>query len=302
MKTFKTAALREQKMLKNYIHLLRPHQYLKNMFIFMPLVFALKVTDLVLIEKALVAFIAFSLVASSIYIFNDIRDIEEDKNHPTKKLRPITSGKVTVKAGIILMIILFIIGIGIAYFLNLHFFYILLGYFALNIMYSLALKHISIIDIIIIAVGFVLRVFSGSVVVNVDASEWLIIMTFLLALFLALAKRRDDVLLSTDTNTIRKSIDGYNIEFINSSMIIMASIVIVAYILYTVSPQTTEKFHSNYLYLTAVFVITGLIRYMQIAFVENNSGSPTNILIKDRFLQLTIFLWLASCILLIYYN
>ena len=266
----------------------------------MPLVFALKVTEIMLIERVFIAFIAFSLVASSIYIFNDIRDREEDKNHPTKKTRPITSGEVSIKEGFILITVLFFFGICISYFLNSSFFYILLGYFVLNILYSLVLKHISIIDIIIIAIGFVLRVFSGSVVAGVEASEWLIIMTFLLALFLALAKRRDDVILSNDTTNIRKNIDGYNLEFINASMIIMASIVIVAYILYTVSAQTVEKFHSEYLYLTTIFVIIGLIRYMQITFVENNSGSPTNILIKDRFLQITIFLWLASCILLIY--
>lgn len=287
-------------MLKNYITLIRPHQYLKNLFIFTPLIFALQFTDLNLLARDLVAFIAFSLVASSIYIFNDIKDIEEDKNHPVKKLRPITSGKISISSGIKLLVILLFIGLTIAFFLNVKFLYILLVYFGMNILYSVTLKHISIIDIIIIAVGFVLRVFSGSIVVNIEASEWLIIMTFLLALFLALAKRRDDVLLSIDNVETRKSIDGYNIEFINSSMIIMASIIIVAYILYTISEQTIEKFHSNYLYLTTIFVITGLIRYMQITLVENKSGSPTNVLIKDKFLQITIFLWLISFISLIY--
>lgn len=287
-------------MFKDYLKLLRPHQYLKNLFIFTPIIFGLQISNLELLGKSFIAFIAFSLVASSIYIFNDIKDLEEDKKHPSKKTRPITSGIISIKNGIITMIVLFMTGIGLAFFLNLDFLYILLCYFCMNLLYSLWLKHISIVDISIIATGFVLRVFAGSIVVDIFASEWIIIMTFLLALFLALAKRRDDVLLTTTGEQTRKSIDGYNLEFINASMIIMASIIIVAYIMYTLSPITIEKFSKNELYLTTFFVITGLIRYMQVTFVENNSGSPTNILIKDRFLQLTILLWFTSFIIIIY--
>ncbi|MEW5822319.1 MAG: decaprenyl-phosphate phosphoribosyltransferase [Cyanobacteriota bacterium] len=290
-------------MIKNYLSLLRPHQYLKNLFIFMPLIFSLNITNIELALKSLIAFIAFSLIASAIYIINDIKDLNEDKNHPTKKLRPITSGKITVNNALKIMSVLLCSGLSIAYILNIYFLLILSGYLIMNLLYSFKLKHIAIIDIIIIAVGFVLRVFSGAIVINVPASEWLIIMTFLLALFLALAKRRDDVLLSTTENIqTRKNIDGYNLDFINASMIIMASIVIVAYIMYTVSNQTLEKFNSEYLYLSTIFVITGLIRYLQITLVENNSGSPTNILIKDRFLQITIILWLVTCSLMIYWN
>ncbi|MGD9581596.1 MAG: decaprenyl-phosphate phosphoribosyltransferase [Vampirovibrionia bacterium] len=287
-------------MIKEYFKLLRPHQYLKNLFIFTPIIFGLQINNFSLLEKALLAFIAFSLVASSIYIFNDIKDIKEDEKHPTKKLRPIASGKITKNSALKSMGILFIAGMALGFFLNITFLYILLGYFVMNILYSLWLKHISILDISIIATGFVLRVFAGSVVVDIFASEWIIIMTFLLALFLALAKRRDDVLLTTTGESTRKNIDGYNLEFINASMLIMASIVIVAYIMYTLSPITTVKFNTNDLYLTTFFVITGLLRYMQITFVENNSGSPTNILLKDRFLQLIILLWLASFIIIIY--
>lgn len=288
-------------MLKDYIKLLRPHQYLKNLLIFFPLIFAVKVTHVDLLLNALIAFIAFSLTASSIYIFNDIKDVEEDKVHPSKKNRPIAAGKIPVKNALIVMIILLCFGLGIATSLNITFLYILLGYFGMNILYSLKLKHIAIIDIIIISIGFVLRIFSGSVVVGVITTEWIIIMTFLLSMFLALAKRRDDVLLSTDSeNKTRKNIDGYNLVFIDSSMMIMASIVIVAYILYTISPETATKFHSKYLYLTTLFVIAGIIRYMQITFVENKSGSPTNVLIKDKFLQVCILLWLSLFIALIY--
>lgn len=288
------------KMLKDYIELLRPHQYLKNFFIFAPIIFALRVTDAGLLLKAIIAFIAFCFVASSIYIFNDLNDIEEDKKHPVKKNRPITSGKITRVNALKAMTILLVTGIGLAYALNIIFLCILCGYFIMNLLYSRSLKHFSIIDINIIATGFVLRVFSGSVVADVEASHWIIIMTYLLALFIALAKRRDDVLLSIDGTTTRKNIDGYNLEFINSSMIIMASIIVVSYILYTVSPETVDKFSTNNLYITTVFVVIGLFRYMQLTFVENNSGSPTKILMKDRFLIVTILLWLISFMILIY--
>jgi 4-hydroxybenzoate polyprenyltransferase len=289
-------------MIKDYIKLLRPHQYLKNLIIFTPLIFAIKVTHIDLLINTLIAFVAFSLLASSIYIFNDIQDINEDRNHPTKKDRPLASEKIPINKAFGLMFLLFVMGSGIAWCLNTNFLLILLAYFTLNIFYSLGLKHLSIIDIIIVATGFVLRVFAGSIVINVNTSEWIIIITFLLALFLALAKRRDDVILCNNNNQTRKNIDGYNLEFINSGMIIMASVIVVAYILYTISAETTSKFHTHYLYLTTIFVITGIVRYMQITFVENNSGSPTNILIKDRFLQLTIVFWLLLFIILIYKN
>lgn len=287
-------------MFKDYLKLLRPYQYLKNLFIFSPLIFAIKITHIDLVVNTIIAFIAFSLVASSIYIFNDIQDVNEDQKHPHKKNRPIAAGKISKVKAMYLMAILFLAGSLIAAILNIHLLLILFVYFILNIFYSLGLKHLAIIDIIIVAIGFVLRVFAGSVVISVETSEWIIIMTFLLALFLALAKRRDDVLLSIADNQTRKSIDGYNLEFINSGMNIMASIVIVSYILFTISPATTDKFHSNYLYLTTIFVITGIIRYLQITFVENNSSAPTNILIKDRFLQVTIILWLILFGILIY--
>jgi 4-hydroxybenzoate polyprenyltransferase len=287
-------------MFRDYISLIRPHQYLKNLIIFSPLVFSVKITDPVLLLKTVIAFISFSLIASSIYIFNDIKDLEEDKKHPVKSKRPIAAGKIKIFNGLILMGILFLAGCSIAYYLNIHLLLIILIYFTINIFYSLGLKHFSIIDLLIISTGFVLRVFAGSAVANVETTNWIIIMTFLLAMFLGLAKRRDDVMLANTGTKTRKNIDGYNLIFIDSSMVIMASIVIVAYILYTISPEITHKFNSNYLYLTTIFVIAGIIRYMQITFVEKNSGSPTKILIQDRFLQITIILWLTLFISLIY--
>ncbi len=280
------------------VKLFRPHQYIKNIFIFAPLLFSLTF-EINLYLNALVAFIFFSLIASSIYIFNDLMDIEADRLHPKKRFRPIANGKITKKNAYILLLSLSIPSLIGASFFSLNLFIILIIYFLLNIIYSLKLKHIAIIDIFIISTGFVLRLFAGAVVTNIGLSSWIIIITFLLALFLAMAKRRDDVLLSLKGEKTRKNIDGYNLEFINASMVLMAGVVIVSYLLYTLSPEITARVGNEYLFLTSFFIILGVLRYMQITFVEQNSGSPTKIVLKDLFLQITILFWLISFVAIV---
>ncbi len=278
--------------MKAYLTLLRPEQYLKNLFIFAPVFFAGLVGHDNFLVKTAIAFVLFSLAASAVYIFNDYHDIKEDKQHPIKKLRPLASGKIKTKTALSLMFILFGFSIIGAYFLSHHFLSILLIYIALNIFYSLKLKHISILDIVIIAIGFVLRVFAGAAVIGIGVSMWIVLMTFLLALFLAIAKRRDDVLLANSGVKVRKNIDGYSVEFINAAMVIMSSVVIVSYIFYTISEEVEKRLHTHNLYLTVIFVIIGILRYMQITMIENNSGNPSKLLLKDRFLQLTILGWI----------
>jgi len=286
-------------MLKNsIIVLLRPEHYVKNLFIFAPLFFSFKF-NIINISNSLLAFFLFSLVASSAYVFNDLMDIDEDRNHPIKKLRPLADGRVSFTSAKILIASLAIIPLLIAVTINMNLFFVLFLYLALNFMYSLKLKHITIIDISIIAAGFILRLFAGSFSINEDLSMWIIIMTFLLALFLSLAKRRDDVLLAISGTKTRKNIDGYNLEFINSAMVLMSGIIVVAYILFTTSAETINKFHTEYLYVTSFFVILGILRYMQITFVEKDSGNPTYILYKDRFLQTIIISWLISFYLMV---
>lgn len=275
------------------ILLLRPHQYVKNLFIFAPLLFSFHFVMDDIVNTA-IAFVLFSLIASSIYVFNDLMDIEEDKKHPIKKFRPLASGHVGKSTAKLLIMLLSGTSLVFAFFVNIGLFYVLAFYFLLNLAYSMKLKHITIVDIFIIAMGFVLRLFAGNSVLDTPLSMWIIIMTFLLALFLAVAKRRDDVLLSADGKETRKNIDGYNLEFVNAIMVFMSGVIVVAYILYTVSSEVIARLHTEYLFLTAFFVILGIMRYMQITFVEENSASPTKIVLKDRFLQLTILLWLVS--------
>ena len=274
---------------------MRPHQYIKNLFIFLPLFFALKITETDLLLNAIIAFIAFSLTASAIYILNDYRDIEEDREHPKKRFRPLASGDIGKSQTIVIMVVLAAAGFGLMSTLSLPAVGILATYVVMNIAYSFYLKHIAILDVIIIAIGFVLRLFIGSAVTGIALSHWIVIMTFLLALFMALAKRRDDVLIYLESGKkMRKVIDGYNLQLLDTAMAIMASVVIVAYTIYTTSSEVIKHFHTQYLYLTALFVILGIMRYLQIAFVHLDSGSPTKIVLKDRFMQLTILAWIVS--------
>lgn len=279
---------------------MRPHQYIKNLFIFLPPFFALKITNTELFLNATIAFIGFSLAASSIYTLNDYFDIEEDKHHPKKKNRPLASGTISKRQAIAIMTILPIASFAIIVPLSMKAAAILAEYLIMNILYSFYLKHVAILDVTIIAIGFVLRLFIGSAATDIPLSMWIVVMTFLLALFMALAKRRDDVLIYLDTGEkMRKVIDGYNLQFLDTAMAIMASVVIVAYTIYTTSAEVVERVNSQNLYLTALFVILGVMRYLQIAFVLKYSGSPTQILLKDRFMQLTLVGWgfTFACIL-----
>jgi 4-hydroxybenzoate polyprenyltransferase len=288
-------------LLKEHFRLLRVEQYAKNLFIFLPLFFSLHIGDPELLLRASVAFAAFSIAASSVYIFNDYLDAEEDRKHPVKRNRPLAAGTVTRKSAAVLIPVLALPALAVSWLLSPMMLNLVLLYLVMNVAYGWKLKHIPIIDIAVIASGFVIRVLVGGVVTGTTIYMWIIIMTFLLALFLALAKRRDDVVLFVGTEGMaRKAIDGYNLVFIDTAMVIMAAVTIVAYIMYTVSPDVMAKFRTDKLYVTTLFVVLGILRYMQITFVENKSGSPTEILLRDGFLQLAILGWLATFALLIY--
>jgi decaprenyl-phosphate phosphoribosyltransferase len=287
--------------LKTILHLLRPHQYLKNGFIWLPVFFGYRIFDAGAVERTLLAFAAFCMMSSAIYVINDFQDREEDRRHPVKKNRPLASGAVSPRQALYTGLICFGASLALALaFLPTACLYLLLAYLLLNVAYSQSLKHIPIVDIFCIALGFVLRIYMGGAATDIPISPWIVIMTFLLALFLALAKRRDDLLLTDEDGPIRKAIDGYNREFISLAMSVMASVIIVAYILYTVSPEVVAKHGTHRLYITGIWVLLGLLRYLQITFVEEKSGSPTLVLIKDFVLQAVIGLWLVNIFILLY--
>ena len=286
-----------------FFKMVRPHQYIKNLLVFFPLFFAKKITDLALLQSAVLAFISFCFAASTIYIFNDIRDIEKDKVHPKKKLRPIASGAVSIKAAVITDIIFLVTALSAAFFTSLRTGIIILIYLFINLFYSLGMKNIAILDIFAVSTGFLLRLLSGTeygAVAGILPSHWIIIMTFLLSLFLAVAKRRDDLVLAESGLDVRKSISGYSLEFINGVMSIMSAVIIVSYLLYTLDPAVQLYYGSKNIYATAFFVLLGLLRYMQITFVEKKSGSPTDIVYKDKFLQITLLAWGVSFLFFAY--
>jgi decaprenyl-phosphate phosphoribosyltransferase len=288
--------------MKEYIKLLRPKQWAKNLFLFIPLFFAGQMFNWDKIVMLIGGFFAFSFLASSIYIINDYRDIEDDKKHPEKRFRPLAAGTVNKNVALVLSFLLAVGGFALGFYLEASgkFAFILGLYFILNLSYSLGLKNLSIVDILIVAAGFLLRVKGGSVLTDIETTAWLNIMTFLLALFMSIAKRRDDVMLKLETGTdMRKSIKGYSIEFLNTLLALFCAILIVSYINYTVSATGMKNF-GHRLYYTSIFVIAGIMRYLQITFVQNKAGSPTEILYKDRFIQVTLLLWIASFYVILY--
>jgi decaprenyl-phosphate phosphoribosyltransferase len=283
-----------------WIELLRIKHWVKNTFLFIPIFFAGQLMDYEKYDELLLGFFAFSFIASSIYIYNDLKDVSFDKEHPKKRNRPIASGRISPQQAIVTILLLLPIGIALSFFLNTLFAMLALFYLALNIAYSSGLKNYSIIDIMIVAFGFLIRIYCGGILAEVPVSHWLAIMILLLSLFLALAKRRDDLLVGVTSGNVRKSIVHYNLEFINVCLSVFAGIIIVSYILYTLSPEIIEKFNTDWLFLTSIFVIAGVMRYLQIIYIDNSSGFPTTILFKDRFILFTLLAWILSFCLIIY--
>jgi 4-hydroxybenzoate polyprenyltransferase len=283
------------------LQLIRPTHWIKNLFLLIPIFFAGRLFQIEQVELILAGIVAFSLVASGIYIINDFKDLEVDKLHPLKKKRPLPSGSISKSTAIILLTILLSTGLTLAAFLNTTFLILLGVYLVLNIGYSFGLKNIPIVDLFIVSLGFLLRIHSGGILSGVEVSHWLSIMIMLLALFLVLAKRRDDLVLQASTHSvIRKTSSSYNLEFINACLTMFAAVIVVAYIMYTVSEEVIQHFNSSYLFITTLFVIAGIMRYLQITLVEQNSGSPTSILVKDKFILITIVLWIISFYIIIY--
>ena len=290
--------------MKKTLLLIRPQQWIKNGFVLIPMFFGGRLLNADDAIASVVTFFAFSFAASAIYCFNDIVDVDADRRHPVKCHRPIASGAVSVPTAYALMAVLALLSALLLFFLPQRAGEtagIVAFYFLLNMAYCIWLKRHAIIDVCTVAFGFVLRILAGGMACDVAVSNWLVLMTFLLALFLSFAKRRDDVLRMNETgepprrNTIR-----YNITFVNQAITITGTVTLVCYIMYTVSPEVVSRFHAPYLYLTSIFVLVGLLRYMQLTVVDEVSGDPTKILLRDRFTQAIVVAWIMSFLLIIY--
>ncbi|WP_297070740.1 UbiA prenyltransferase family protein [uncultured Duncaniella sp.] len=285
--------------------LIRPHQWVKNFFVALPLFFSGSMLNLWCWKQTLITFFAFSLAASSIYCLNDILDADIDRMHPKKKLRPIACNQVSASFAYGLMGMLTAGSLSLCLILGKAHapavVSMILLYIFLNLAYCIKLKHYAIIDVFIISVGFVLRLCAGGLACSIWLSPWIVCMTFLIALFLAFAKRRDDVVIRQTTGNItRENTMRYNLEFMNQTLGLLGAITIVCYIIYTVSPDVETRMGSQYVYITSVFVLAGILRYLQVTIVDVRSGSPTKILLRDRFIQSCVVLWILVFVTIIY--
>jgi 4-hydroxybenzoate polyprenyltransferase len=285
---------------------MRLYQWVKNVFIFAPMIFALQFFHFGYVKNSLAAFLLFSLVASCIYIFNDCFDKEKDRLHPDKKKRPIASGDLSVKTAAPAAVIILAISLVFIYRFNRYFFIIAALYIVLNIIYSAFLKKIVILDVMIIAIGFVMRVQIGGVVNQIELSQWILIITFLLAIFLGLIKRRQELVKITDPKDssqveTRKTLKKYNLALLDQLISITTATTLISYIIYVANPNILEKFGTGQLYLTVPFVVFGIFRYLYLTYVKGKGENPAEIIFSDLPFTCSAFLWILVFIILIIY-
>ncbi|MFN0014281.1 MAG: decaprenyl-phosphate phosphoribosyltransferase [Saprospiraceae bacterium] len=286
--------------LRQFVRLARMEHWVKNLFLFIPAFFAARLSESPILQHAVTGFLAFSLTASSVYVLNDLVDAPQDRNHPHKRNRPIASGAVGKQTAVLTLLALLGCGLALAYTLGPAFLLICAAYAAINVLYSFSLKHIAIVDICLIATGFLMRVFAGGAATGVAVSHWLIVLTFLLALILGLAKRRGEYVIATEGQTFRRALEGYNLPFLDASITVCSTVAIVAYLMYCFSPEVTVRIGSDNIYYTAFFVIMGILRYLQLTLVFERTESPTRALLRDVFLQIVLVGWVASFAWLLY--
>ena len=284
------------------IKLARPGHWIKNSVVLAALFFAGVANNSQSVLLALAAAGVFCLLSSAIYTFNDIIDREQDKKHPLKKSRPLASGEISIAQATIFLVALTILGFLGARIIGHQLFMISALFFILNVLYSIWLKHIVILDVMAIALGFVLRAYAGAAAIEVPASKWMLINTLFLALFLGLGKRRHELLLLEEGATAhRKILDKYSPYLLDQLIGVVTATIVVAYMLYSFSSEVSEKLDTEYLYLTVPFVVYGIFRYLYLIHKEDEGGSPTRVLISDKPLLINIILWLIIVIAILYW-
>jgi 4-hydroxybenzoate polyprenyltransferase len=287
-------------MLKLILKTMRPRQWTKNLVIFAGLIFDRQLFNADSVVKTTSAVLLFCLVSGITYIINDLLDIESDRLHPQKKLRPLASGQLSQKAAITFTILLALVTFPAAFFLSTDFGVVCLAYFLLMLVYSKWLKNIPLIDVITIALGFVLRVAGGILVIKVAyLSPWLFVLTSLLALFLGFGKRRAElVLLNDQASSHRKVLQGYTIPLLDDLILVVLSATLIIYCLYTFSASVTPQSHA--MMLTIPFVLYGLLRYLYLLRIKEVGGAPEEVLLTDRPIQITLILWALAVVIILY--
>jgi len=287
--------------MKTYLELFRIKEWVKNIIVFAPLFFSTRLFDDQLILQTGIAFIAFCLISSAVYILNDISDLTSDRQHPTKKYRPIASGKISKQKALFVALFLLLSSFALGMVLNWTVVLVLLAYLIINLFYSLWLKNVAIVDVFVISLGFALRLLAGAKATEIVLSDWIILLTFLLSVFLVLGKRRQDLLLIEKHGlTPGRSLSQYSVEYINLVLIMMASVVTAIYVMYSISPELRIRIGNDYFKLTSVWIILAFLRYFQLTMVMKNFKSPISLFFEDLFLMGIVVLWMLSCFFFIY--
>lgn len=287
----------------DHLRALRPHQWVKNAFVFAALVFSRRLTDSEAVVESLLVFAAFSAIASSIYLINDISDYERDRVHPKKRHRPIASDEVSRRTAAVMALLLAPIGLGIGFWLNLRTGSTLAAYGLMNLAYSFRLKHVVLLDVFIIAAGFIFRVSAGAFAIEVGISPWLLLCTFFVALFLAICKRRHEIVsLGDDAASHRGILAEYSTPFIDKMLSALAAMTIMSYALYTIDPTVVAKLGTDGLVLSLPLVVLGVFRYLYLVHQHDMGGSPTEVALTDRGVQVIVGLYVALTIVCIYFG
>ncbi|HEV2493867.1 MAG TPA: decaprenyl-phosphate phosphoribosyltransferase [Terriglobia bacterium] len=285
----------------DFVESLRPAQWVKNGFVFAALIFSRNLSDWHAVTLVVAAVLVFCAASSAAYLLNDVLDAAEDRKHPLKRLRPVAAGRVTPRAAVWASLVLVVTALFTAWELDRRFFIVIACYVVLNGLYSSVLKHVALVDVFVVAAGFVLRVLGGGAVIRVQLSAWLIVCTTLLALFLALSKRRHEmVLLGEGAAEHRPNLVDYSPYFLDQLIAIVTASTVMSYALYTLSPDVHTKFPGKHLELTVPFVLFGIFRYLYLVHQREGGGNPTRLLLTDRVLLAVVLMWAASVILIIY--
>jgi len=288
---------------RGLLQTMRPTQWVKNLIIFAVIVFSLNLLDVTMLVRTSVAFVLFCILSGTVYILNDYADLEYDRQHPVKSRRPMASGTVPPEFAVRVAVFLTLIGLGGSFLLGIGFGLIALAYYALVVSYSFYLKNIVILDVFAIALGFVIRALAGGIAIHQDISAWFLVCTMFLALFLALCKRRHELLLlDNDAHKHRRALAEYSPYFLDQMIAVVTTSTVISYAMFTVSSESLEfqKFQTHNLIYTVPFVLYGIFRYLYLAYHKEQGGDPTRVLLTDRALLLDILLWFIACSLILY--